>query len=338
MREEQKADGRIQSNMRSETLTGSERVSVKKLSTYGGEGCAEVWYPQSAEEFADALCAIGRMGKEPYILGGGSNTLICGDGAPIVCTRRMRSLCFDSDRVLFEAGATISQLMTEARKRGFGGMEFLEGVPATLGGALRMNAGAFGFEMSDFAICTRILTKNGQILLKPARSFPYRQGETDAILGGELKLFRMRPEESLSRREEFLARRRAKQPRQPSLGSVFKNIRLTQEEAREFGVERLEQIGAIRMPKNREVSDGSSSRDDVEFRIPAGKLVDMCGLKGTVRGGAQISPMHANFIVNLGRGTAEDYLSLVRLAENAVFDRFGLKLEREFALLGRTDG
>ncbi len=300
---------------------------------------------------------LEREGRRPYILGGGSNTVLA-DGelnTPIVCTKHMRGLTFEGSVAHFEAGVTVAGLMREARARSLGGLEFLEGVPATLGGALRMNAGAFGCQMSDFAISVEVLSKSADVWTIERRipQFAYRRGEQGVILGGSLKLLPMSSEDSLSLRAEFLARRRAKQPGQPSCGSVFKNVIMREEETYMRGLTAFatpvadSPINESSMGKS--VTDGKKNESSIENAVadspksamcvektvvlPAGRLIDACGLKGVRKGGAMISDLHANFIVNLGGATAGDFLSLADLAEQAVYEKFSIRLAREFVLL-----
>ncbi|MDE6303012.1 MAG: hypothetical protein K2M36_05445, partial [Clostridia bacterium] len=182
-------------------------------------------------------------------------------------------------------------------------MDFLAGVPATVGGAIRMNAGAFAEQTLDYVREIRFLRldrlKHGEycdtVTINAENEntfFGYRQGVRNIVLGAVFEGKQMSAEESLARAREYAAKRTAKQPKLPSCGSVFKN-------------------GAV----------------------PSGKLIDECGLKGTHIGGAQISEMHANFIVNTGGATAKDFMLLVKLCEEKVKEKFGITLEREFVYL-----
>ncbi len=307
----------------------SRWCGANELTTFRGGGRAFAYFPRIGGEFLEVLTKLMREERRPYILGGGSNTVIS-DGeldAPIICTRHMRGLTFEGSTARFEAGVTVAELMREARARGLGGLEFLEGVPATLGGALRMNAGAFGCQMSEFAIRVELLAENegGYALDTRTPRFAYRRGEQGIILGGEMRLLPMSAQESMARRAEFLARRRAKQPRQPSCGSVFKNATMSRDEAEKLGL--LQYANAV--------ADGGKNAicGEKNVVLPAGRLIDACGLKGAREGGAMISDLHANFIVNLGGATAGDFLALAVLAEQAVYEKFAIRLAREFVLL-----
>lgn len=296
--------------------------SASTLTSFKGGGSAKIILPSGEREFASVMGALWAEGLSPYVLGGGSDAVIA-DGIcsrPVVCTKRMRGLRFDGEIARFEAGVTVAYLMREARARGLGGLEFLEGVPATLGGATRMNAGAFKEKMSDFVLYARVLSADGDAcgIKEEIPEFSYRRGARGIVAGGALRLKRMSESESLRRRERFLKLRREKQPNLPSCGSVFKNAELSVKDAADV-------LRALRLEQTQTPSD--------KIILPAGRLIDACGLKGAREGGATISRMHANFIVNVGGATATDFLKLVEIARRAVYEKFGILLESEFALL-----
>lgn len=278
-------------------LEDYQRTVVAKatLSTYGGRGSLEVYSPKSVREFAELYSIFCGLGIQPYILGGGSNVLIA-DGslsAPIIRTDRLDDIRFEGEYAIVGCGARIARVISLARQMDLGGLEFLAGVPASLGGAIRMNAGAFGRQIGDLCceIC-ELRCQNGEATLQNVpvngNSFSYRSGFKGIVAEGRLKLSRMPADESIKVADGYLAKRRARQSWR-SLGSVFKN-----------------------------------------GDIPAGKLIEECGLKGRRIGGAEISRTHANIIVNVGDGSAEDFLGLVRLMEQEVYKKFGITLEREF--------
>ncbi len=271
-------------------------VDAATLSRYRGGGTVERLYlPSNAEELIEVL----ELTKEdnPFVLGGGSNTLLC-DGIikrPIVSTSYLNGVEFENGYIKAGAGAKINDVIAFGRKNGLGGLEFLIGVPCTLGGAIRMNAGAFGAQISDYISKIIVLSVDCASIEEYDVSeveWRYRQGPKKIILCAKLKFAEISREESVCRAREFGHIRVQKQPRLPSLGSVFKNA-----------------------------------------DKPAGCYIEKAGLKGLIHGGAQISPMHANFIVNIGGGSALDFLSLVYLAEETVLQKFGVKLEREFVIV-----
>jgi len=194
------------------------------------------------------------------------------------------------------AGLPLGVLVEEATQRGLGGLEFAAGIPGSFGGALIMNAGAFGGQISDVLESVRLARPDGSIetLMKRDLNYGYRDSGLgkagEIILGGTLRLVPRDRESVRARARENLALRAARQPLEyPSAGSVFKNP----------------------------TGEG------------AGRFIDRSGLKGTRIGDALISEKHANFIVNLGRATAKDVKSLMELSVREVRERFGVILESE---------
>lgn len=274
-----------------------KNVSAKNLSTYKGGGkIKSIMLPETAAELCDAVLHSRLSGIEPYLLGGGSNTIIS-DGEinrTVISTRRLNDIEVENEFVICGAGASLGRIIQVGRTFGLGGLEFLGGVPATVGGALSMNAGAYSAEISDYADEIYVLTPECEIctLSSSSIAWGHRKGVCGIIAGAKLRLVKMDLDASALRMKECLNRRKLSQPRLPSVGSVFKKA-----------------------------------------DKPAGYYVDNAGLKGTKKGGAEISRLHANFIVNTGDGTAEDFLYLATLAEKRVFEQFGVRLEREFKLL-----
>ena len=280
-------------------------VGADMLTTFKGGGTACVFYPQDEESFINVYRVLDREIEKPFILGGGSNTVIA-DGlcrVPIISTAGLNSISVKDGKAYVGAGARISDVTRAFRKQNLGGFEFLNGVPLTVGGAVRMNAGAFDMQTSDYVEEVRILklkdaksAENADFSAETVNAkklgFGYRHGIEDIVLSAVLKADKIDAEESKARAKKYLASRAKKQPKFPSCGSVFKN-----------------------------------------GEVPSGKLIDECGLKGVKLGGAQISEMHGNFIVNIGGATATDFMSLVRLAEYLVYAKFGVRLQREFVYL-----
>ena len=249
------------------------------------------------------------MGEEPFLLGGCSKVIVADGvvGRPVISTKRLNRIRIENGLVFAECGTKLSEIAKQAREYDLGGLEFLAGVPLTLGGALKMNASAFGREIAEYVRSAFIFSSRAcdalecalgdmrasvKSLARDEIDFAYRRGVQGIILGGALRLDRMARAQSLEKAREFVMIRRAKQPREHSCGSVFKN-----------------------------------------GEIPSGKLIEACGLKGLRVGGAKISEKHANFIVNTGGATASDFLSLVEICEREVLQQFGIQLDREFVLL-----
>lgn len=275
-------------------------VGAAELTTFRGGGrAARVYEPADADALARFLMRSAEQGvSDLYILGGGSNTVM-DDGEillPAVLTRSaagISKMAEDEQGVVIraECGAPLGKIISFGRKYGVGGLEFLAGVPATAGGAVHMNAGAFGHDIADYIVEIERLTPDCakiERIKKEEAAFGYRRGVAGVVLWTDFFLPRMSAEESVRRAAGFLAERRHKQPCAPSCGSVFRR-----------GV------------------------------LPAGALIEKAGLKGVRLGGAEISRVHANFIVNVGGASAADFHTLARLAEERVFELFGERLERE---------
>ena len=281
-------------------------VGADEITTFKGGGTACVFYPKDEESFINVYRVLAKEIEKPFILGGGSDTVIA-DGlcrVPIISTAGLNSIKIKDGKAYAGAGARLGDVTRAFRKKNLGGFEFLCGVPLTVGGAVRMNASAFDNETASYIEEIRVLTPNGAKSAENADfsietvnakklDFGYRDGFDGIVLSAVLKADKIDAEESKALAKKYLASRAKKQPKYPSCGSVFKN-------------------GA----------DYSS-----------GKLIDDCGLKGVKLGGAQISEMHGNFIVNRGGASATDFMSLVRLAEYCVYAKFGVRLQREFIYL-----
>jgi UDP-N-acetylmuramate dehydrogenase len=239
------------------------------------------------------------------MLGAGSNTLISDDGIDGLVIRHddRRLRVIDEQTIELGAGCMMPRVALDCATRGLAGIEFGIGVPGTCGASVCGNAGAFGTEMADVLVdCTSLdQTGTATTLAADACDFRYRHSRfKDDLRGSVIVRARLRvhaddPQAVRERTDAIQAERKASQPYGiRSLGSVFKNP-----------------------PHDR-----------------AGRLIEAAGLKGRRSGGAQISPKHANFIVNVDHARAEDVLRLVRIAHDTVQQRFGVDLEQEIVVLG----
>ena len=235
------------------------------------------------------------------IIGKGSNLLISDigfRGAAINLEEGMGKVILKGDIVVADAGVRLSKFVDFCIQHEKKGVEMLAGIPGTIGGAVIMNAGAYGGEISDHLVEVEIYRDDAiQKVKKAEAGFSYRRSgfARDVILNASFKLPQGNLAELLQRRRELLLKRNQSQPLNlPNSGSMFKNPE-----------------GAF-----------------------AAKLVEDAGLKGKQIGEAQISERHGNFIVNHGSATAQDVLDLVKLARKKVFERSGIKLELEVKLIG----
>lgn len=240
----------------------------------------------------------------PYtVIGNGSNLIVRDGGViglVIALGERFSHISIENNVLTAEAGATLSKVATEAQRAGLSGLEFVSGIPGTLGGGCAMNAGAYGGQLSDALIDARVLI-DGEIrtLTRDEMQMGYRTTlplrEGGIVLSARFRLQSGDPNAISERMRELNARRREKQPLNfPSAGSVFK-------------------------------------RPEGYF---AGALIEQAGLKGAQIGGAQVSEKHAGFIVNIGNATAGDVLTLIERVQKTVFEHSGVHLETEVRVIG----
>lgn len=276
-------------------------VPAKRLSLFRGGGNANlVCYPKNVPELETVYART--RGIPISVIANGSNTLIADGGykGVLVSLKRLRGKDIGSGSVFAYAGEPLNALISECIKQKLGGLEELSGIPASVGGAVYMNAGAFRREIAELISEVTLFDtiEARTVRLSAAEiSHSYRCGGIPPgciVLSVRLDLL---PEcaDACIRRDAVIARRKELHPTEPSLGSTFKKT---------------------------------------ETGIGAGYFIDKAGLKGVRIGGASISPKHANFIVNLANGTASDYLALANLAEATVKNKFGINLVREIKLIG----
>ena len=262
--------------------------------------------PAHPEDLLHLVRAAHTLGIRLLPLGRGSNLLVpdAGVDALVVSLRHPSWESFTplpDGRVRVGAGLRLKNLCGLASKAGLGGFEFLEGIPGNIGGALRMNAGAMGGWMFDVVESVEFITLEGEVrtLPKSAMHVDYRhcaELENAIATAAILQPAASIPSESVSHQiEVYREKRKKSQPRQPSAGCIFKN------------------------------PTGDS----------AGRLIDAAGLKGTREGAAEVSPVHANFIVNHEHASATDVITLIRRVRATVEKTHGIRLEPEVLLYGR---
>ena len=239
-----------------------------------------------------------------FVMGNGTN-LIVGDkgirGVVVKLKDNMSGCRIEGEYIIAQAGILLSRLSRIALEHELTGLEFAEGIPGTLGGAVTMNAGAYGGEMRMVVESTEYLTGEGKVVTLDhsrhcfGKRSSYIQSDGGTVLETRLRLKEGKSTEIKAKMEEFASLRRAKQPLDmPSAGSVFK-------------------------------------RPDGFF---AGKLVQDCGLKGYRIGGAEVSCLHCGFIVNRGSATSADVIALIKHIQSAVLERFGVELQTEVRIVG----
>jgi len=259
--------------------------------------------PASESDLAAVLGFCAELGLPVCLLGRGSNLLVRDGGVrgAVVCLAHpaFGSVAVEGERLRCGAGARLKQVAVAACHAGLGGLEFLEGIPGSVGGALRMNAGAMRRRMFDVVEQVRFMDYHGRVEERNGAEVKagYRGCaffREHIALGAVLRGCPAPREEIQRCMAAFNEKRRAIQPPQPSAGCVFKN----------------------------------------PPELPAGRLIDQLGLKGTRVGGAMVSPVHANFIVNDGAATARDVLALIGLIQERVRAARGAELEMEVEVVG----
>ena len=290
-----------------EQLAGLVKYSepLGRHTTFRIGGPAAIHFQPSSNEAVAGAVAWARQHKVPWlVLGLGSNVLIRDGGFPGLVIKIGKGLDAVSHRAAtwkVGAGLPTPLLARRTAEEGFAGVHKLVGVPGSVGGGVFMNAGAHGQDFASVLISATLLDPKGKVVEKPKKEIPFsyrRSGlEGHLVLGCALRLESEEPEKLKSEMAMLLRKRREGTPfDQPCCGSVFKNPEET----------------------------------------TAGRLIDRCGLKGRRVGGAEISKLHANYIVNLGNASADDVLKLIDIARTAVFKEFGIELELEVKILGET--
>ncbi len=288
---------------------GTERVlfeePMKRHTTFRIGGPAEVFcMPESFNEIRRVL-EICKEEKLPYfILGNGSNLLVSDKGyrgVVIQLDRNYGEIRVEDTEIYASAGALLSTIAVTARRASLTGFEFAGGIPGTLGGAVVMNAGAYGGEMKDVLRKVTVMDQNGEIFEIPVEKLEmgYRTSVIKTagyiVLGAVLSLKKGDIEEIKALTRKLSEQRTSKQPLEyPSAGSTFK-------------------------------------RPEGYF---AGKLIMDSGLRGYRVGGAQVSEKHCGFVINTGDATAEDVCSLMKHVTETVYEKFGVTLEPEVKFLG----
>lgn len=288
-----------------EVLRLDEPLAGKTTIRIGGK--AEMYAEPGCLEDLQALLAAAAETQLPVgVLGRGSNLIVPDEGVPGLVLR-LNHACWqsiqklDDNRFLVGAGLRLKELCGHACRQGWQGFEFLEGIPGTVGGALRMNAGAMGNWVYEVVDELHLVTMSGEvrILRTDELDVAYRSclDLMDAIAIGAVvrPVGGVKVNEIRSRIEAYRALRQESQPREPSAGCIFRN------------------------------PEGDS----------AGRLIDEVGLKGERIGDAEVSALHANFIVNRGSATAQDVIALVRRVRERVLQERGVSLEPEVLLFGK---
>ncbi|MGQ9531175.1 MAG: UDP-N-acetylmuramate dehydrogenase [Desulfotomaculales bacterium] len=273
-------------------------------------GPAEIFVePASLEDLRAAIHYARQQGLPLTVIGNGSNVLVRDEGIPGLVVRigpRLGGVTVRDHSVTAGAGTSLNRLVEAVREAGLAGLEFLAGIPGTVGGAVAVNAGAHGLAVGDRLSRVTVVDRAGNCHVKGPEELElaYRSSNVGTrgwiVVAAEFGLRDGDPSSIRRAMEEYLRKRRQTQPLDlPSAGSVFRNP-----------------------------PEGP----------PAGRLVEMAGGKGLRVGGAMVSPVHANFMVNTGGATARDVLTLIERVRELVYRRFGVYLALEVQVLGGGRG
>jgi len=259
-------------------------------------------YPSSIQQLTDLISFLSKMGYPWIVLGEGSNTIILDEGIEkaVIITKKMKAIEIkDSGEIVAEAGANMGTIMNRSVRKGFAGFEFAAGIPGTIGGGVFMNAGANDSEVKDVIKKVWLfIDGKEEVVSRRELNFEYRKSnlaEGAVVMKVLIKLDRGDRKLSEKKVKDYLDKRNKTQPiKMSNAGSIFKN------------------------PDS----------------IAAGKLIEELGLKGYEIGGAQISELHGNFIVNRGSAKASEVLKLIDVAKENAYKLRGIILEPEVRILG----
>ncbi len=285
------------------TINNLQSEPLKNHTTFKIGGPAKcIFMPDSIDEIKDIISYCKENNQEYMILGNGSNVLFMDEGYNGIIIQiysNMNKISLRDQVIYGEAGALLSKLAAVARDNSLGGMEFAAGIPGTLGGAVVMNAGAYGGEMKDIVEYVDVLESDGVVKRYSCQDmdFAYRHSIIDndkIVLGAALKLYKADKEQIIDKMNELKDARVSKQPLEyPSAGSTFK-------------------------------------RPEGYF---AGKLIQDAGLKGYSVGGAMVSDKHSGFVINYNNATARDVLAVIEDVKTKVYDTYGVMLEPEVKII-----
>ena len=278
---------------------------MKNHTTFRVGGPADIFLTPSAEELPAVLSVCREEQMPVTVIGNGSNLLVGDQGirGVVICIGfGMRGIRVDGEKIFLEAGVTLAAAAQQAAKAGLTGLEFASGIPGTFGGAVVMNAGAYGGEMKDVIVSVRVISEDGEILTlsKEELDLSYRHSVIPErgylVIDGELLLTREKdPDQITERMEELKKKRIEKQPLEyPRAGRTFK-------------------------------------RPEGYF---AGKLIMDAGLRGFSVGGAAVSEKHCGFVINKGNATAADICALMDEVTRIVKEKYAVTLEPEVKKVG----
>ena len=279
-----------------------ENYPLAKLTTFCTGGPALVLFPEKKEVLSSLIPLLIKEKIPYYVLGNGSNVIALDEGYEglILSTLRLKNMTVSENEITADCGASLTGTASLAQRSGLSGMENLYGIPGTVGGAVFMNAGAYGGECKDVVSSVSVLTPDGVIktLSGEEAEFGYRtsrfEKSGEVILSATFSLAPGDKDEIKSKMDDFMNRRRSKQPLEfPSAGSTFKRY---------------------------------------EGRFTA-QMIDEAGLKGARVGGAMVSEKHAGFVINYDNATSADILNLIDHVKKVILEKEGLHIQCEVRVI-----
>ncbi len=301
-----------------------ENVPLKDYTYYRIGGKARYFAFAQSEEEIVKYCSEAQKSQIPvYVIGNGSNLLVSDDGFDgLVVKIENKYILFNGERVIVGAGVELWHLIKECLKRGLSGLEYLSGIPGTVGAAIYGNVGAFGKEIKDVVLKVTVFDPRDSLVKTYYNllcGFSYRSSifkqTGEIILSAEFKLKGGFNSEDLFRKaEQILFYRESRYPKEPNAGSYFKNI-LDKNFIHQF----IENDYEARM----------NYINKWHGKLPAGYLIEKLGLKGKKIGGAEVSHLHANFLVNQDNASAEHIIMLAGLIKERVWNNYGIYLQEE---------
>ena len=292
-----------------EKIAGTKNTKLNELmknhTSFKVGGPADILVtPESAEQIIEIVKLCHEKNIPLFVMGNGTNLVVSDKGIRGLVLKifdKFNSIEVNGNSIIVQAGALLSTVSNIALEHQLSGLEFASGIPGTLGGAIAMNAGAYGGEMKDVAVRTRYIDCKGHVKVVEGEQhrFEYRrsiiQKEGGIVLNSELQLKKGTGSEIKAVIDDLTMRRKEKQPLEmPSAGSIFK-------------------------------------RPEGYY---TGKLIEECGLKGYRIGGAEVSAKHCGFIVNAGGASASDIKELIRYIQDTVKARYGVELQTEVKIVG----
>lgn len=303
-----------------------ENISLAPLTSFRVGGNAKFYVEvSSVDDLKEALNFAKEKKLDYFLLGGGTNLLVSDKGFDgLVLKMKMNTVCLSDNRIEADAGVPLIKVINMAAQSGLSGMELMAGIPGTIGGAVRGNAGAYGTEICQVIKKVKIFnTENGEItdVENDSCDFSYRssmfkKNPKFIVVSVLLELQNSDPESVQKKTSETIAKRVAMGlGGYKSAGSFFMNPTVKNQKLKE----------------EFEKEKGEAARAD---KLPAGWVIEQAGLKGKKIGGAAVCDKHSNYIINAENATAEEVMILVSYIKQQVRDQFGIQLQEEVNYIG----